>query len=104
MVTKRKFLKALGLASTAGILSGLDRALAMNTSEEIWFMPDESEPHHRTWMAYGASIQIWERRLLPEVQRNLANIALSISEYEPVSMLVRQSDLIYSRKIDGFQG
>ena len=24
-----------------------------------WFMPDEGEPHKRTWMAFGASEDIW---------------------------------------------
>jgi agmatine deiminase len=73
----------------------------MNIGENGWFMPDESEPHRRTWMAFGARKEIWGRRLLPEVQRNLANIASSISEYEPVSMLVRESDLAIAKRLMG---
>ena len=73
----------------------------MNTSKDIWFMPDESEPHRRTWMAFGASEEIWGRMLLPEVQSNLANIALAISKYEPVSMLVRESDLATAKRLMG---
>lgn len=57
-----------------------------------WFMPDEAMPHRRTWMAFGASQRIWGRRLLPEVRRNLATIARTIAQYEPVSMLVRASE------------
>ncbi len=64
-------------------------------------MPDESDPHLRTWMAFGASQDIWGKKLLPEVQRNLATIALTISKYEPVSMLVRQSDLSVARRLMG---
>lgn len=45
--------------------------------------------------------KIWGRRLLPEVQRNLANIALSIAEYEAASMLVRQSDLATAKSLRG---
>ena len=55
-------------------------------------MPDEADPHRRTWMAFGATRRIWGSELLSEVQRNLATIALAIAEYEPVSMLVRPGD------------
>lgn len=100
-MNKREFLKVLGLAFAAGFFSKINKTLAMNTNEYKWVMPDESEPHRRTWMAFGASKKIWGRRLLPEVQRNLANIALSISEYEPVSMLVRESDLATAKSLMG---
>ena len=64
-------------------------------------MPDEGDPHRRTWMAFGASQKIWGRRLVPEVQRNLATIALTIARYEPVSMLVRHADLTRARQLMG---
>ncbi|NET02355.1 MAG: agmatine deiminase family protein [Sphaerospermopsis sp. SIO1G1] len=57
-----------------------------------WFMPEESEPHERTWMAFPWSRGIWGRKLLPEVQNNIAAIARAIADYEPVSMLVRPKD------------
>lgn len=63
-----------------------------SSSDTEWFMPDESEPHLRTWMAFGASRHIWGKKLLPEVQRNLALIANTIGEYEPVHMLVREKE------------
>lgn len=66
-----------------------------------WHMPDESDPHVRTWMAFGASRKIWGSKLLPEVQRNLATIALAIANYEPVTMLVRQSDLPLAQQLMG---
>ena len=66
-----------------------------------WRMPDESEPHQRTWMAFGASKEIWGKKLLPEVQRNLALIALTIAKFEPVSMLVRQEDVALAKKLMG---
>ena len=43
-----------------------------------WFMPDEGDPHLRTWMAFGASEEVWGEDLLPEVRRNLASIARAI--------------------------
>ncbi len=73
----------------------------MDKDKDLWFMPDESDPHQRTWMAFGASQEIWGKKLLPEVQRNLATIALTIAQYEPVSMLVRQSDLSLAQKLMG---
>ncbi len=51
-------------------------------------MPDESEPHKATWMAYTDSPQIWGNRLLGQVQTTLAQIANAIVVYEPVNMLV----------------
>ena len=61
-------------------------------AEGKWFMPDESEPHQRTWMAFASSEEIWGRALLPVVRQNLANIAKAIARYEPVSMLVAEDD------------
>ncbi|WP_256260980.1 agmatine/peptidylarginine deiminase [Shewanella sp. NIFS-20-20] len=66
-----------------------------------WFMPDESDPHKRTWMAFGASAAIWGRDLLPEVQRNLATLAQTIAKYEPVSMLVRENEYDLAREMVG---
>jgi agmatine deiminase len=55
-------------------------------------MPDESEPHLRTWMSFGASADIWGNALLPDVQHNLVELARTIAKYEPVSMLVRHPE------------
>jgi len=91
-----------GIGVAAGLmLGGTGRGLAMTTEHDSWFMPDESEPHQRTWMAFGARKDIWGEKLLPEVQHNLATIALAISQYEPVSMLVRQSDLALAKRLMG---
>ncbi len=64
-------------------------------------MPDEREPHERTWMAFGASKDVWGAKLLPEVQRNLATIARTIARFEPVTMLVRKGDLATAKKLVG---
>ena len=66
-----------------------------------WSMPDEADPHKRTWMAFGASKKVWGSKLLPEVQRNLALIAKTIAKYEPVSMLVRESDFNLAKRLVG---
>lgn len=74
---------------------------AVNDAKNAWFMPDESELHERTWMAFGANKEIWGGKLLTEVQRNLATIAQTISRYEPVSMLVRESDYALAKNLLG---
>ena len=66
-------------------------------------MPDEAEPHVRTWMAFGAIKAVWGNKLLAEVQRNLASIAKAISRHEPVSMLVRAEDQAEARRLLGPQ-
>jgi agmatine deiminase len=90
MLNRRHFLTHIAL-TTASLIS-MQRGWATEPVTTGWRMPDESEPHTRTWMAFGASQTIWGKKLLPEVRRNLASIATTISRYEPVSMLVREAD------------
>ena len=73
----------------------------MTHRKDVWVMPDEGDSHKRTWMAFGASPKVWGGKLLSEVQRNLATIALSIAKYEPVSMLTRKEDLAVANKLLG---
>jgi agmatine deiminase len=86
-----------------GIIKGNKKMTTRKLGEPVgdWRMPDESEPHQRTWMAFGASEEIWGKKLLPEVQRNLALIALTIAKFELVSMLVRQEDVETAKKLVG---
>lgn len=70
------------------------------STKNLWFMPDESEPHECTWMAFPGSEDIWGD-LLPDVQENLALIARTIAEYEPVRMLVREEDYEIAEELCG---
>jgi agmatine deiminase len=90
MSTRRVILQNTGAYAGASLLawSGLGQC----QTPAQWRMPDESEPHLRTWMSFGASADIWGDDLLPDVQRNLAELARTIARYEPVSMLVRRQD------------
>ena len=83
------------------MLGGSKATFAMAPGKNSWRMPDEGELHLRTWMSFGASREIWGRRRLPEVQRNLATIALTIASYEPVTMLIRQADLSLAKQLMG---
>ncbi|MFF2083236.1 agmatine/peptidylarginine deiminase [Nocardia sp. NPDC058176] len=67
----------------------------------LWVMPEEGDPHTRTWMAFAANAAIWGDDLVPVVQRNLATIAQSIARFEPVSMLVPPSDMDLARGLIG---
>ncbi len=109
MLSRRNFLKGATLVA-GGMLMGCSSdeyststysAKTYNASTTEWFMPDENEPHKRTWMAFGASRNIWGDRLLPEVQRNLATIARTIAEYEPVTMLVREREYDLAQELVG---
>jgi agmatine deiminase len=94
---RRKFLQQASVVNF-GMLAGLHGFLPLLASEHgdhidrQYRMPDESAEHQRTWMAFIASEDIWAKRQVAEVQRNLALIASTIARYEPVSMLVRPED------------
>ncbi|MFE7799796.1 agmatine/peptidylarginine deiminase [Nocardia sp. NPDC057440] len=66
-----------------------------------WLMPEEGQPHKRTWMAFAAGERIWGAKLAPEVQRNLAAIATTIARFEPVSMLVRPGEMAQAESLIG---
>lgn len=94
---KREFLQAT-IVFGSGVLFARVPAIAASLSSQ-YRMPDESERHLRTWMAFGASKKIWGSKLQPEVQRNLASIANAVVEFEPVNMLVREADLAIAKKL-----
>ena len=107
MITRRKFSMLASSVGAVGLGAGgmmasscADGATAVN-STDTFRMPDESEPHTRTWMGFGASEAIWGKTLLPVVRRNLALIANTIAKYEPVSMLVRANEMDIAKGLLG---
>lgn len=88
MSTRRVVLKSVGAYAAASLAAWHLPAHCQSSVQ--WRMPDEGEPHLRTWMSFGASADIWGDALLPDVQHNLAELARTIAKYEPVSMLVRR--------------
>ncbi len=75
-------------------------AIEPSKTNPTWRMPDESAPHLCTWMAFGANEEIWDD-LLDDVRRNLATIAKTISQYEPVLMLVRPNERKLAARLCG---
>lgn len=117
MLKRRRFIQQTGLFLFGSTLlpachrSGEKNASAFeekkasasdNAAQSAKFaMPDEGEPHKKTWMAFGASKAIWGQELLTEVRHNLATIAKTIAQYEPVSMLVRAEELSLAQELVG---
>lgn len=97
MIKRRVFLQLSALLSLQSLTSPIYARNVMQNRP--WLMPEESALHKRTWMAFGASKRIWGGWLLPEVQRNLATLANTIAEFEPVSILVREQEIELTRNL-----
>lgn len=70
-------------------------------TNNYWYMPEESEKHKRTWMAFIASPEIWQKRQVLAVQKDLARIAKTIAKYEPVTLLVQKEDVNLATELLG---
>ena len=92
---RREFLVGCGLALTGCAVGKRPKG------ERIlnWQVPEETAPHTRTWMAFGAQDSIWGRRLLPAVRQELALIANTLVAFEPVTVLVRPSEMKQARNL-----
>jgi len=84
----------------AGATIGMP-ALPALAAGEGWRMPDEGERHAATWMAFGANDEVWGKRLKAGAQANLARIAQTIANYEPVHMLVNEEDYDLAARLCG---
>ena len=115
MNTRRLFLKRFAAGGSVALFGGLSAcgggegvegatpAKPVNppvTPEQPvnWLMRDEAEPHKATWMAFAASRAIWGADLVGPVQDSLARIANAIVAYEPVNMLVNESDFALAKQ------
>lgn len=92
MITRRDFIKKTSLLLGGTVLGGLSFTADGLAGSSSLFVPDESHPHERTWMAFVANDTIWALRQIPEVKKNLALIAATIAGFEPVSVLVGPGD------------
>ncbi len=97
MIKRRTFLQYSALVTGSTLIS----SSTLQAQQSKWFMPEESETHERTWMSFVASYDIWEDRQVPEVQKNLADIAMTIAKFEPLSILVRKKDFTLVEELLG---
>ena len=91
MLSRRKLIKSVSFI-TGGFLLGCKSGRVNISENNLFIMPEENQPHERTWMSFVANDYIWSNRQIPEVKRNLVLIAKTIAKYEPVSMLVNPND------------
>ncbi|AJC53063.1 agmatine deiminase family protein [Streptomyces sp. 769] len=88
---RRSFLAATGLAAAgaAWAASGAGRALAAAdpapAAASGLAVPIDTVAHTRTWMAWPDSTDVWGPKL-PDVQANIALIARTVAQYEPVTL------------------
>ncbi|MCH9669557.1 MAG: agmatine deiminase family protein [Actinomycetia bacterium] len=60
---------------------------AAPASSGQWLMPAESAPHARTFMSWPPLDGVWEGEDGPAVQNDIAAIARSVADFEPVVLL-----------------
>ncbi|MEM9349914.1 MAG: agmatine deiminase family protein [Pseudomonadota bacterium] len=64
-----------------------------------WYVPAEEEPHIRTFMQWPVSLRVYGfGGFLSDVQDTIAEIANTISEFEPVIMLADEGDHAAARR------
>ncbi|MFF7633181.1 agmatine/peptidylarginine deiminase [Kitasatospora sp. NPDC008050] len=113
-VGRRGFLTAAGLTAAGAALATAtggramagqrpSRALAgaaQAAAATGYCVPLDSLPHTRTWMAWPDSTSIW-RNQLSGVQSNIALVARTIAEYEPVIMCANPASAAKARSLCG---
>lgn len=67
-------------------------------SQSIRRWPAEWEPHKTTWMAWPCRQEIWTHGI-EKAQLAFAEAANTISEFEPVQMLMRAEDVAVAQKL-----
>jgi agmatine deiminase len=92
---------AMTLAAAAGFAygrGGSAESVAAGDDAQGFRMPNEGEPHARTWMGFTSSSSIWGSDL-GAVQQDLMRIANAIAFFEPVSMLVNASAMARAERL-----
>lgn len=64
---------------------------APRAHDRTWRMPAEETLHERTWMCWPSSHEVWGEQLAG-VQMAIVAIAVAVSRFEPVSLLVRPEE------------
>lgn len=73
---------------------------AMSSARPPLFVPPEEDRHERTFMQWPVNRQVHpDAYFLDDLQRTIADIANVIAEFEPVTMLIAQSDQRAARKL-----
>ncbi len=98
MPDRRQVLQAgVGLTLTPLMMSCGGAASLRPAIVSGYEMPLESEPHERTFMQWPVNLDVYDRASLRRVQASIARIANTIAGYEPLVMLVGQSQMEAAR-------
>ena len=90
---RRDVLAGAGIGAL-GVMSGQAPAFATDG----FFVPAEEDPHEATFMQWLVSRAVYDdRRFLDDVQDTIAEVANTISAFEPVIMLASREDHALAR-------
>ena len=94
-MNRRRFMSAGMALAAAGSGSGV--VAAEKTAD--FYVPPEEDPHQRTFMQWPVSRQVYRDPVfLGLVQQTIANIANSVADFEPVTMLAAGPDHPQARR------
>ncbi|MEU9131610.1 agmatine deiminase family protein [Kitasatospora sp. NPDC048540] len=90
--SRRSVLGAAG-AGAAGLALGsvASGAPASAAALPCWWVPADDVPHARTWMSWPSRKSVWGRQLAG-VQQDIALIARTIAQFEPVVLCAPDAD------------
>lgn len=101
MSRRRMVTLAAGLAAAAagqGLMSDVTAA-AENRSHDGFWMPEETEPHLRTFMQWPVNREVHpDPVFLRMLQQSIADIANAIADFEPVVMLMDAKHIPSARR------
>ncbi len=90
MMTRRRFMQAGAGFGGAGIFPMAGNA-SSSAAASGFLYPDEAHPHQRTFMQWPVNRQVHsDAAFLSMLQETIARIANTVSEFEPVVMLMAQ--------------
>lgn len=90
--TRRRFLDGAGILIGSAMTKSLSANSPKSASEAGFWLPEESEPHQRTFMQWPVNPEVHpDPVFLAMLQQSIADIANTIVAFEPVVMLMDQA-------------
>ena len=91
-LSRRAFIRSSVALSAAGMAAGTAGTRFAFGAAPAFYVPLDTLPHKRTWMAWPDSKAIWGRHLAG-IQANIALIASTIARYEPVILCANSTSV-----------
>ncbi|MET7754077.1 agmatine deiminase family protein [Streptomyces sp. NPDC005389] len=99
-LSRRGLLAAAGLTAAGAALAATRFQAGADKAAGTYRVPVEDVRHTRTWMAWPDSTSIWGDRL-SGVQADIALIARTVAQYEPVVMCANSGSAAKARRLCG---